>query len=72
MYENAHLQTVAVDFSKRREQELFISRTFVRLNVLDYKRQDKAINESVVIEAVLWQFTCEVLTKSYACEQNNK
>ena len=53
MYENAHLQTVAVDFSKRREQELSISRTFVRLNVLDYKRQDKAINESVVIEAVL-------------------
>ena len=38
MYENAHIQTVAVDFSRRQEQEPYISRTFVRLNVLDYKK----------------------------------
>ena len=38
MYENAHIQTVAADFSRRREQEPFISRMFVRLNVLNYKK----------------------------------
>ena len=38
MYENAHIQMVAVDLSRRLEQEPFISRKFVRLNVLDYKR----------------------------------
>ena len=38
MYENAHIQTVAVDFSRMREQESSILRTFVRLNVLDYKK----------------------------------
>ena len=27
------------------------------------KRQDKAIIQSVVIQAVLWQVTCELLTK---------
>ena len=53
MYKNAHIQTVALDFSRRREQEPSISRTFVRLNVLDYKKgQDKAISESVVISLV--------------------
>ena len=35
MYENVDIQMVADDFSRRREQELYISRTFVRLNVLD-------------------------------------
>ena len=38
MYENEHIQTVEKDFSKRREHEVSISRTFVRLNVLDYKK----------------------------------
>ena len=38
MYENAHIQTVAVDFSRKREQEPSISRTFERLNALDYKK----------------------------------
>ena len=42
MYENAHIQTVAKDFSTRRELELSISRTFVRLNVLDYERAEKS------------------------------
>ena len=27
MYENAHIQTIAVNFSRRREQEASISRT---------------------------------------------
>ena len=36
MYKNAHLKTVAAEFSKRREQQP--SRTFVRLNMLDYKK----------------------------------
>ena len=39
MYENVNIQTVAVDFSRRREKEPFISRTFVRLNALDYKKK---------------------------------
>ena len=55
MHENAYIQAVAINFYKRREEELSISRTFVRLNVLDYK----AIISSVVIEAVLWQVACE-------------
>ena len=38
MYENAHIQAIAADFSRRREQEPFISRMFVRLNAFDYKR----------------------------------
>ena len=38
MYENGHIQTVTKDFSKRREQEPSISGTFVRLNMLDYKK----------------------------------
>ena len=38
MYEEAHIQTVAVDLSRRREQEPSILRTFVKLNVFDYKR----------------------------------
>ena len=38
MYENAQMPKVAVEFSRRREQEASISRMFVRLIVLDYKR----------------------------------
>ena len=41
-YENAHIPTVAVDFSRKREQELSILKTFVRLNVLDHKRTVKS------------------------------
>ena len=40
--ENAHIQTVAKDFSRRREFELYISRTSVRLNLLDYKRAEQS------------------------------
>ena len=38
MYENVHIQTVAVDFSTKREQEPSISRMIIRLKVPDYKR----------------------------------
>ena len=38
IYENPHIQTVTVDFLRIRGEEPFISRTFVGLNVLDYKR----------------------------------
>ena len=48
MYEKAHIQTAAEDFSRRREQEPSIPRTFVRLNVLDFKRagqNDQSVNQ---------------------------
>ena len=38
MHDNTHIQKVAKDFSGSREHEPSISGTFVRLNVLDYKR----------------------------------
>ena len=38
MYENAHVQMVAIDFSSRRQQEPSISRPYIGLNVLDYKK----------------------------------
>ena len=38
MYENANIQAGEVDFSRRREQDHPISRTFVILNVLNYKK----------------------------------
>ena len=34
-YMNAHIKTVAIQFSRKREQEPFASRTLVRLIVLD-------------------------------------
>ena len=40
MYEKAYIQTVVVDYSRRRGQEPCISRMFVRLNVLNYKEPD--------------------------------
>ena len=36
------------------------------------KKEDKAISESVVIEAALWQVACEVLTESCGCVQNKE
>ena len=37
-FENAHIQTVAIEFSRRRGQESSTSRVFFELIVLDYKR----------------------------------
>ena len=42
MHDNMHIQTVAKDFSRSREREPSISGTFVRLNVLDYKRAEQS------------------------------
>ena len=52
MYENAYIQTVTKDFSRRREQPS-ISIKFVRLTVLGYKREDESISGEVVIQTVL-------------------
>ena len=51
MHDNAHIQTVAKDFSRSREREPSISGTFVRLNVLDYKRTEQ-IDHAVIIQDV--------------------
>ena len=40
MHDNTHIQTVASDFSRSLEREPSVSGTFVRLNVLDYKRAE--------------------------------
>ena len=53
MYEYAHIQTVAKDFSRRREQEISTSRTFVRLNALDYKVERWSHQWAVVIQTAL-------------------
>ena len=45
MHDNTHIQTVARDFLRSREREPFISGTFVRLNVLDYKRAEQSDHE---------------------------
>ena len=48
-----NIQTVAKDFSRRREQKPAISRMFVRQNVWSIKRKDKEINDAVVIQTAL-------------------
>ena len=53
MYENAHIQMVAVDFPKRRKQEPSILRTFVSLNVLNYKRAEQSRRQSGIIQSAL-------------------
>ena len=54
MYANAHIQIIAKGFSRMREQELYISRKFVRLNVLKTIRsQDETINKAVIIQTAL-------------------
>ena len=55
-YENAHIQAVAIEFSRRREREHSTSRTFVRLKVLDYKRARQGRRQSVRFQSDL----CEV------------
>ena len=53
MHDNMHTQTVAKDFSKSREREPSISGTFVRLNVLDYKRAEQSDQRGEVVETAL-------------------
>ena len=43
MHDNTHIQTVAKDFSSSREREPSIS--FVRLNLLNYKRAEQSDQE---------------------------
>ena len=50
MHDDTHIQTVAEDFSRSREREPSISRMFVRLNVLDYKRSEQSDQTREVIE----------------------
>ena len=50
---NKHIQTIAKDFSRSRESQTPISGTFVRLNVLDYKKAERAIKGGEVIETAL-------------------
>ena len=55
-YENAHIQAVAKEFSRRRERESSALRTFVRLFVLNYKRARQSRQQPVGIQSAL----CEV------------
>ena len=45
MHDNTYIQTVAEDFSRRREREPSISGTFVIINTLDYKRAEQSDHE---------------------------
>ena len=47
---NTHILTITTDFSKSREYEPSISRTFVRLNVLEYKRAEHSDHKREVVE----------------------
>ena len=53
MPDNTHIQTVAVEFSRMHEQVLSISGTFVRQNVLGYKRTRQSDQFAEVIEVAL-------------------
>ena len=53
MHDNMHIQTVAKGFSRSRKREPFNSRTFVRLNVLDYKRAEQSEQGREVVETAL-------------------
>ena len=62
IYANAqNNNVVAIKFSWRREQKLSASRTFVRLNVLDYKRAIQSKRQSVRIHSALCEVACEQL-----------
>ena len=53
MQDNTYILTVAKDFCRSRERAHSISGTFVRLNVLDYKRAEQSDHKREVIEATL-------------------
>ena len=53
MHDNMHVQTVAKNFSRSREREPSISGTFVRLNMLNYKRAAQSDQGREVIETEL-------------------
>ena len=45
MYDNMHIHPATKDLSRSQEREPSISETFVRLNVLDYKRAEQSDHE---------------------------
>ena len=53
MHDITHIQTVAKGFSRSWEREPLIYGTYVRLNVLDYKRAEQSDHEREVVEAAL-------------------
>ena len=50
MHDNTYIQTVAKGFSRRREREPSTSGTFIKLNVLDYKRAEQSHQGREVVE----------------------
>ena len=81
MHEEAHIQTDAVDFYRRREHESSILRTFVTLNVLNYKKpSDQSVScnlSSLVTSYVFKDRCCEYLTNKIkrlqkGCKQNSE
>ena len=59
-YGNAHIRMVAMEFSRRWEQEPSTSRTFGSLNLLDQNRTRQIKLLSVIIQSVLCEVACEV------------
>ena len=53
MRDNKYIQTVVKDISKSRAREPSISGTFIRLNLLDYKKAEQSDHEREVIETAL-------------------
>ena len=48
-YENAHIQAVAIKFSRKQDREPSPSSMFARLNVFDYKKARQNTRQSVII-----------------------
>ena len=53
MHDNTYIKTVAKDSSRSRERDSSISGTFVKLNLLDYKRAKQSEHKEDVIETAL-------------------
>ena len=53
MHDNTYIQTVVKDFPRNREHKPSISRTIVRLNVLDYKRAEQSDPMREVVDTAL-------------------
>ena len=53
MHDNTYIQTITKNFPRSRECEPSILGTFVRLNVLDYKRTEQSDHRGEVFETAL-------------------
>ena len=58
MYENAHIQTVAADYSRRRDPEPSSLATFCTLKVCAYKMARYSDQSVSCNHSVLWQVAC--------------